>query len=130
VIAQRDSVEKMVKAGNKRVIRQVMPFTDARQLLHDQIDELNAEDLVEALVLLDGQDRGRFDSANGQVILETDVQEPRFDLCQGGIVVINQDGERAEATFETFNGDVTAKLNGETVTPDEMIGQLLEHLAY
>ena len=119
-----------VRLVGPRVRKQKMSFVEARDRLHEQIDELDAEGLVEVMVQLEGHDRGYFDVDKAQVVLEIDVHEPKFNLCSNGFTISNEDGECTTIQFDVCNGRVTAKVDGEEVTPEEMVEQLTTHLSY
>lgn len=136
VVAAEAACEVETVASTTRVRRNVLSFVDARQRLHEQIDSLNAEDLAEVLAEVDGEDRGRFDSANGQVVLERDVMVPHTVINDNGPIDgaagldwINEDGERLTTTT-LFNEDeqVGMFVGNEQVTAEQFVTRICEHL--
>lgn len=117
-----------------RVCQTTLSFVDARQHLHDQIDELCGEDLAEVLAEIDGKDRARFDADQGIVVLEQDVPIPHCRLNQtatddtAGIDWVNENGDTV-TSVSTYNGkEVVFLLDGEPVTPEELVVELFDHL--
>lgn len=99
-----------------------MSFVEARQRLHEQIDNLNGEDLAEVLAEVDGEDRGRFD--NGRVILERDVFVPHYKVTDDGIEFVNEDGI---AVLLHVDGD-NVLVDGDELSVNQIICCLGNHL--
>ena len=117
-----------------RVRQTTLSFVDARQRLHDQIDKLCGEDLAEVLAEVDGKDRARFDTDQGVVVMEQNVRIPYCKLNQTatdyavGIDWVNENGGIV-TSVSTYDGkEVVFLLNGEPVTPEELVVELFDHL--
>jgi hypothetical protein len=136
VVAAEAACDAPEPAADTRVRRTVLSFVDARQRLHDQIDELNAEDLAEVLAEVDSEDRFTFDADNGQVVLERDVFVPHAVINDNGPIAgvssldwVNEDGERLN-TSTLFNDEERVGLfvGAQQVTAEEYITQIAQHL--
>jgi hypothetical protein len=126
-------VTDVLSSPTTRVRRTPMSFVDARQRLHDQIDELNGEDLAEVLAEVDGMDRGQFDAPNGQVVLERDVLVPHCTLNLTSEVAsvdwVNEDGVPLTIVSSKAADDNHVELtaNGEAVAAEDCVRKLAEH---
>jgi len=115
-----------------RVRRTCLSFIEARQRLHDQIDTLNGEDLAEVLAEVEGEDRGCFDAANGQVVVERDVPIPYCKLNMFGDIVgvewVNEDGEGMTTVTSSHDDlNVTIELDGEVTNAEDVVRKLAQH---
>ena len=117
-----------------RVRRTPLSFPAARDLLHQQIDALNGDDLAEVLGEIQGDDRAKFDAANGQVVLERDVVLPHCVVNDNahtgaaGIDWVNEDGERITTTF-LHDGDTVRLHSGSTeVSAESLVTEIAQHL--
>lgn len=117
----------------------VLSFIDARSKLHDQIDSLTGEDLAEALAIMSGEDRGTFDTANSQVIIERDVAMPHCrvnnEYKYDGVTVpaleyINEDGEvLTTATIHDIDKDEVFLIIDESLYGAEIFIEIIaKHL--
>jgi len=117
-----------------RVRRQHISFVDARQRIHDQIDELNGEDLAEVLAEIDGHDRAEFDVVTAEVIVEDDVCVPHCLLnmeCHpsiAGIDWVNEEGEVVTSMTTHNDGNIKLQLDDNLVTAEQMITLIAQHL--
>lgn len=116
-----------------RVRRQPMSFVEARQRIHDQIDELSGEDLAEVLAEIDGHDRAEFNADDGVVIVEDDVCVPHCcinmdcDPSAAGIDWVNEDGETVTSITRNNKGIIELSLDGERVAAEQFIIQIGQH---
>ena len=117
-----------------RVRRMPLSFELARDVLHQQIDALNGDDLAEVLGEIQGEDRAKFDAANGQVILERDVVLPhcivndKAHTGAAGIDWVNEDGERITTTFLHDGDRVRLHLSDSEISAENLIREIATHL--
>lgn len=116
-----------------RVRRTPVSFPDARNLLHEHIDNLNGEELAEVLAELQGDDRARFDQPSGQVILEKDVIIPHCEVSNetlndaASIEWVNENGERLTTTFLHEDNKIHLMLNTKEVDAESLIISIARH---
>jgi len=109
-----------------------MPFQSAREALHQNISELNGEELSEVLAEVEGFDGGKFDAASGEVVLEQVVQVPHCTLNLEGDVAginwVNEDGDILTTVTTTDNDRVYLSVDGEEATAEQAVSKLSQHL--
>lgn len=107
-----------------RTIVSSVGFQEVRSELIAKINEMNAEDLAEVAADMKGADRARFSYEDGNIQLETDVPEPKFEISCGIMVAVNSNNDHM--TIHHDGNLVFA--NGDPVTPDELVTKLANHL--
>lgn len=112
-----------------RVKHSQMHFHDARQHLHDQIDELSGEDLAEVLAQVDGHDSHAFNSETGQVAFGDHVVEPHCVMAiNGGMNWINEDGTAMFVAHDMIGSSIVHNVGGESLNAEECVKKIAQHL--
>jgi len=115
---------------NIRVRHTTHTFVEARKRLHNQIDELNGEDLAEILAEIEGDDNGNFDASTGEVTLLRSVLIPhcKLNADKAGLDWVNEDGEVLTSQWQFLNNAVRLYLEDNEVPPVEFACKLFQHL--
>lgn len=131
---------EVVRPGT-RIRTSEVPFQDAREKLHDMVDDLSAEDLASMIADIEDADTGKFDTGSGMVVLETEVLVPHCKLNltgeTAGVDWVNEDGETItlvtsvkadENSVKDCLGDVVLALDGEILSAEDVLKVLAAHL--
>jgi len=118
-----------------RIRSNTMSFPAARDLLHQQIEELSGEDLAEVLAEIQGEDKGTFDAKTGEVTVERAVAIPHVRVNMNGnsqaasIDWVDEEGNAITTTTYMDGQDksITLLVGNDEVTAEEYITRIAKH---
>ena len=112
-----------------RVQEETMGFVQARTELVKNIELMDGETLARLLADVNGGKDSSYRADTGEVTIEYEVPQSHFEVAIGdtrcSIYVVNSDNKTLEFSFWSDNDTF---VNGDIVTPEELLSKLSSHL--